>query len=233
MRMLVLVLLILSVLEHVAGLPHADVNSILENTKSVHHAHNATIIESRALPIYGNTWQYDREECIWVRQFYPTVAISCTEYCVAGLKGDKARLKYHIMMTGNGQDLNAWCENFKRRLMFKCNVGEPDVFDCNTGRAPLDPGLEAYAYDTWEGKVVTMQGINLRFDFTKTWYADANHQCVAETISDVTCRGTSQRMGLRCLPVLWRAPRDQDDEDTTPIFPQGCLKDDQVPPSSV
>lgn len=112
-------------------------------------------------------------------------------------------------MSGNGQDLDSWCENFKRRLMFKCNVGEPDVFDCNTGRAPPDTGLETYAYDSWKGRVVVMQGINVRFDFTKTWYADANHKCVAEAISDVTCDGVSQRMGLRCLPVLWRAPRYQ------------------------
>ncbi|KAJ8107804.1 hypothetical protein ONZ43_g6623 [Nemania bipapillata] len=54
-----------------------------------------------------------------------------------------------------------------------------------------------------------MQGVNLRFDFTKAWNPDANHACVAATIRDVTCNGANQRMGLRCLPVLWRAPRDQ------------------------
>ncbi|KAI1188941.1 hypothetical protein F5B17DRAFT_429035 [Nemania serpens] len=230
--MLALILLLISMLQHVVGLPSTGTNLTSEVTSPIHALRNP-VIESRAIPIRGDLWQYNREECLWVRQFYPVVATSCTEYCVAGLKGDNARLKYHIMMTGNGQDLDAWCENFKRRVMFKCNVGEPDVFDCNEGRAPLDNGLETYAYDTWEGKVVTMQGINLRFDFTKTWYRDANHRCVAETISDVTCRGVDQRMGLRCLPVNWRAPPDQDDDDTTPIPPQDCLRDDQVPPSSV
>ncbi|KAI8946065.1 hypothetical protein F4801DRAFT_593638 [Xylaria longipes] len=229
--MLALILLFLSVLGHVVGLPTVDKDLVATASNFIDDSHNATIVP-RTLPIYGNTWQYDREECIWVRQFNPVVATTCTEYCMAQHYSYRARLRYHIMMTGNGQDLNAWCENFKRRLMFKCNVEEPDFYNCNTGMAPLLPELETYVYDNWEGKVVTMQGINLRFDFHQSWNVDANHECVAETISDVTCRGANQRLGLRCLPVLWRAPPDQDDEDTTPILPQGCLWDSQVPPSS-
>ncbi|TRX93170.1 hypothetical protein FHL15_006038 [Xylaria flabelliformis] len=229
--MLTLILLFLSVFGHVFGLPTTDKDFVAKDTNAIHESHNATILP-RVLPIYGNPWQYDREECIWVRQFNPVVATTCTEYCMAGLTGYRSRLRYHIMMTGNGQDLDGWCENFKRRLMFKCNVDEPDFFNCNTGVAPLLTELETYVYDTWKGRVVTTQGINLRFDFHRSWPADAYHQCVAETIGEVTCRGANQRLGLRCLPVLWKAPPDQDDEDVTPIPPQGCLKDDQVPPSS-
>ncbi|KAI0447745.1 hypothetical protein F4803DRAFT_180466 [Xylaria telfairii] len=230
--MLVLVLFFLSVLGHVVGLPTTDENLVANDLNLVSDSDNATIV-SRALPIYGSSWQYDREECIWVRQFNPVVATTCTEYCMAGLSGYRSRLRYHIMMTGNGQDIDAWCENFKRRVMFKCNVDEPDFYNCNTGVAPKLPELETYAYDNWQGKVVTMPGINLRFDFHKSWNADANHQCVAETINEVTCAGSNQRLGLRCLPILWIAPDGQDDEDTTPVAPAPCLSDNQVPPSSM
>ncbi|KAI0465780.1 hypothetical protein F4859DRAFT_527754 [Xylaria cf. heliscus] len=224
-------LLFLSILGHVVSLPTVDKDLIAKDVNLAHASHNTTIVP-RVLPISGDPWQYDRNECIWVRQFYPVVAVTCTEYCMFGLTGNRARLRYHIMMTGNGQDVNAWCENFKRRVMFKCDTDEPDFFNCNTGVAPLLPELETYAYDSWAGKVVTMQGINLRFDFHKSWDIDNNHLCVAETIAEVTCAGANQRLGLRCLPVLWRAPPGQNDEDVTPVMPLSCLRDNQVPPSS-
>ncbi|KAJ2989125.1 hypothetical protein NUW58_g3629 [Xylaria curta] len=186
-KMLALPVLFLSMLGQVVSLPARDADLVPKDTSLIQGSRN-TIIKPRTLPIYGNSWQYDMEEC---------------------QSGDRARLRYHIMMTGNGQDIDAWCENFERRLMYKCDVDEPDFYNCNIGRAPMLPELETYAYDAWEGRVVTMQGINLRFDFTKSWYTDAYHKCVAETISEVTCRGANQRLGLRCLPVLWRAPRDQ------------------------
>lgn len=95
MTMLALLLFILPVLGHVASPLPTSTDPVFMNTTPGHDSHNTTI-EPRAIPIRGDNWQYDMEECFWVRQFYPIVATSCTEYCVAGLKGDKARLKYHV-----------------------------------------------------------------------------------------------------------------------------------------
>ncbi|OTA69368.1 hypothetical protein K449DRAFT_428816 [Hypoxylon sp. EC38] len=50
-------------------------------------------------------------------------------------------------LSGNGQDPNVWCDNFKARMMYDCGVGKPDFFDCNTGRAPVLPGLSTWTYD--------------------------------------------------------------------------------------
>ncbi|KAI1172794.1 hypothetical protein F4777DRAFT_560186 [Nemania sp. FL0916] len=210
----------------VAGLPVDDLTTDIVDVSSNH------TLAARVIPINGDSFQYDGEECIWVRQFYPISATTCTEYCMAGKTGQQQRLRYHIMMTGNGQDPEIWCEYFKGRVQYRCGVPEPDFFNCNTGAAPFDAGLDTYAYDNWAGKTVTSHGVNLRVDFHGNWNADNNHECVAQTIKDITCRGVQQRLGLRCLPVNWRAAIDSDDEDETPVPPVGCLQDSEVPPSS-
>ncbi|KAI0136094.1 hypothetical protein F4776DRAFT_663944 [Hypoxylon sp. NC0597] len=69
----------------------------------------------------GN-WQYDDPaQCWWPSQYIPFVSSECTEYCEADSydRGYRFhRLRYHIKLSGNGQDPNTWCDNFKARMMF-------------------------------------------------------------------------------------------------------------------
>lgn len=94
-KMLALILFFLSLLGHVVSLPTTDKDLVVKDTNLIDDPNNATIV-SRALPIYGISWQYNREECIWVRQFNPVVTTTCTEYCMAGLSGYRSRLRYHM-----------------------------------------------------------------------------------------------------------------------------------------
>lgn len=110
-------------------------------------------------------------------------------------------------LSSNGQDPATWCDNFKARMMYNCGVGNPDFFNCNTGRAPESLGLRTWIADTSIGQVVQKIGINLRFDFSPWWQPrDAMHDCVRSAIREATCAGTIFRNGLRCTPTMYISP---------------------------
>ncbi|KAI0117150.1 hypothetical protein F4814DRAFT_448155 [Daldinia grandis] len=168
-----------------------------------------------------------------VMDYLPVVNSECTEYCEADTYnwGKKYhRLRYHIKLSGNGQDPHVWCDNFKARMMHNCAVREPDFFNCNTGRAPALPGLDSWA--ATPAGVVTMPGINLRFDFSPDWNPrDAQHDCVGSAIREATCAGTVFTNGLRCIPVLYKslnAGAAEFDESYVPPNSR-CLYNYEVP----
>ncbi|KAI1323251.1 hypothetical protein F5Y16DRAFT_403659 [Xylariaceae sp. FL0255] len=175
-------------------------------------------------------WQYNGEECYWVDQWLPTTSVSCTEYCDASVANTpQARLRYHIVMQANGQDPVAWCNMFKARMKYNCQAPEPDFFDCNYGQAPENPGLRTWALDGWRRETSQHIGVNLRFDFAGSWPSDAGHACVSKSINESTCAFTYQLFGTRCLPVLWQADYYAPLQDETPVPPQDCLYNSQVP----
>ncbi|OTA99554.1 hypothetical protein M426DRAFT_254700 [Hypoxylon sp. CI-4A] len=162
-------------------------------------------------PRFKKNWHYNDDECKWVIANIPYVNSECTEYCEADTY-DRGyywhHLKYHIKITGNGQDTAKWCDNFKARMMSNCAVEEPAIWSCNSGPlAPEAPELRIWAIDQWASKVVQKPGINIRFDFSPKWEPrDAEHDCVSAAIREATCEGTVFSNGLRCIPTLWRAP---------------------------
>ncbi|KAI1381681.1 hypothetical protein F4677DRAFT_399347 [Hypoxylon crocopeplum] len=194
---------------------------------------NATINDER----YNENWQYDgTDECSWALKYIPFVSSECTEYCEADTYNwgyRFHRLRYHVKLSGNGQDPNTWCDNFKARMMHNCAVGKPDFFNCNSGRAPELPGLRTWAVDGSTGKVVQKPGVNLRFDFNPWWEPrDAEHDCVRSAIREATCAGAVFTNGLRCIPTMYTVP---DTIQVTPDFdesfvpPTGCLYNSEVP----
>ncbi|OTA93528.1 hypothetical protein M434DRAFT_11589 [Hypoxylon sp. CO27-5] len=185
----------------------------------------------------NDNWQYnDPAKCWWPLQYIPFVSSECTEYCEADSynRGYRFhRLRYHIKLSGNGQDPNVWCDNFKARMMYDCGVGKPDFFDCNTGRAPVLPGLSTWAYDGDTGQIVQKPGVNLRFDFSPWWEPrDAEHDCVRSAIREATCAGTIFTNGLRCIPTTYKAPDRAPEFDESFVAPTRCMYNSEVPPEA-
>ncbi|KAI1209963.1 uncharacterized protein F4807DRAFT_79950 [Annulohypoxylon truncatum] len=199
---------------------------------------NGTIISSNITTNnehYNENWQYDgTDECKWAMNYMPYVSSECTEYCEADTYNwgyRFHRLRYHIKLSGNGQDPVTWCNNFKARMMYNCAVGQPDFFNCNLGRAPELPALRTWAADTSIGQVVQKPGINLRFDFSPRWEPrDAEHDCVRSAIREATCAGTIFRNGLRCIPTMYIAPDGAPEFDESFVPPATrCLYNSEVP----
>ncbi|KAI1779816.1 hypothetical protein F4818DRAFT_154370 [Hypoxylon cercidicola] len=163
-----------------------------------------------------------------------TVQSECTEYCVADSynRGYRYhRLRYHIKLSGNGQDPNKWCDNIINRMQYDCGVKYPDFYNCNSGRAPELPGLRTWAYDGDTGNIVQKTGVNIRFDFNPWWEPrDAEHDCVRSAIREATCGGTIFTNGLRCMPTMWTAPNGAPEFDESYVPPASrCLYGSEVP----
>ncbi|KAI0154783.1 hypothetical protein GGR57DRAFT_96245 [Xylariaceae sp. FL1272] len=83
---------------------------------------------SRDYPPIGNSWddsprvrrawQYDGWECMISYQAIPAVTTSCVEWCDANDRN--GRLRYHIQITGNGQNTLAWCQMLRLRMRYNC-----------------------------------------------------------------------------------------------------------------
>ncbi|KAI1802760.1 hypothetical protein F4811DRAFT_554487 [Daldinia bambusicola] len=237
-----LVIFLLSLLSQAAAALMIGTNTSLSNTPSLDDVQltilpNGTLIFSN-VPVgderFNEHWQYDNaDECNYVLTYFRVVSSECTEYCEADSYnwGHRYhRLRYHIKLSGNGQSPESWCDNFKARMMRNCAVGQPDFFNCNTGRAPAQPGLDSWAA-TPVG-VVVAPGVNLRFDFNPDWNPrDAQHDCVRSAIREATCAGTIFTNGLRCMPVLYKSPNAgaaEFDESYVPPYPR-CLYNSEVP----
>ncbi|OTB14300.1 hypothetical protein K445DRAFT_376993 [Daldinia sp. EC12] len=244
--MFLLIVLLLSLISQTGAIPAAGTNDSLSTLPSLTSLTdgvqlttlpNGTVIFENVTAgdeRFNEHWQYaNNDECQWVMTYIPVVSSECTEYCEADSYnwGHKYhRLRYHIKLSGNGQHPQSWCDNFKARMMRNCAVSRPDFFDCNTGRAPTQPGLDSWAA-TPVG-VVVMPGVNLRFDFNPDWNPrDAQHDCVRSAIRDATCAGTTFANGLRCIPVLYKSPNagaSEFDESYVPPYPR-CLYNSEVP----
>ncbi|KAL7628841.1 hypothetical protein AAE478_000356 [Parahypoxylon ruwenzoriense] len=195
---------------------------------------NMTINDER----FNKNWQFDNpDECDWALKWIPYVSSECTEYCEAdtwNLGFSYHRLRYHIKLSGNGQDPDTWCENIRVRMMINCAVRPPDFWNCNSGpRAPELPGLRTWAIDGSIGQVVQKPGINIRFDFSPWWEElDAEHECVKNAIRDATCAGTIFRNGLRCIPTMYTVPPGSLEFDESPVAPTRCMFNSEVPPEA-
>ncbi|KAI1088442.1 hypothetical protein F5B19DRAFT_425857 [Rostrohypoxylon terebratum] len=194
---------------------------------------NATIHDGR----FSENWQYNDTECKWVMSYMPYMSSECTEYCEADSYNwgyRYHRLRYHIKLSANGQDVATWCNNFKARMMYNCGVGNPDFFNCNSGRAQEWLGLRTWIVDASIGQVVQKIGINLRFDFSPWWQPrDAMHDCVRSAIREATCAGTIFRSGLRCIPTMYISPSGSPEFDESYVPPASrCLYNSEVPPEA-
>ncbi|KAI1660026.1 hypothetical protein F4813DRAFT_386897 [Daldinia decipiens] len=110
--------------------------------------------------------------------------------------GAKNTIASATYILGDGQDPHIWCDNFKARVMRNCAFWEPDFFNYNIGRAPALPGIDSWA--ATPAGVVTMPGINLRFDFSLDWNPrDAQHDRVRSAIREATWAGAVFANGLR------------------------------------
>ncbi|KAI1408858.1 hypothetical protein F5Y13DRAFT_98881 [Hypoxylon sp. FL1857] len=236
---LVLLLLISQITAVPAGVTDVASSSIGNLPQPTVSSNGTTISKNMTMTDerYNAGWQYDdAAECLWALKYIPFVSSECTEYCEADSydRGYKFhRLRYHIKLSGNGQDPNSWCDNFKIRMMYNCAVGKPDFFDCNTGRAPELPGLFTWAYDGYSGEIVQKPGVNLRFDFSPWWEPrDAEHDCVRSAIREATCAGTVFVNGLRCIPTMYKAPDGAPEFDESFVAPTRCMYNSEVPPEA-
>ncbi|KAI2467242.1 hypothetical protein F4781DRAFT_322904 [Annulohypoxylon bovei var. microspora] len=191
---------------------------------------NTTVGDER----YNENWQYEgTDECKWASKYMPYVSSECTEYCEADTYNwgyRFHRLRYHIKLSGNGQDPATWCDNFKARMMYNCAVGQPDFFNCNSGRAPELLVLRTWVFDGSNGQIVQKTGINLRFDFSPWWETrDAEHDCVKSAIREATCAGAIFRNGLRCMPTMYVAPSGAPEFDESFVQPTRCMYNSEVP----
>ncbi|XXG94481.1 Dihydrodipicolinate synthase [Hypoxylon texense] len=231
---LVFITLLLSALLQVAALPAgvADVGF------HAWDALNGTAVNSNITAndsIYNKVWQYnDADTCFWSSRWISTVESECTEYCEAdsydwGYRYH--RLRYHIKLTGNGQDPKTWCDNIIKRVQVNCQVRYPDFYNCNYGRSPELPVLRTWAFDGDTGKIVQKTGANIRFDFNPWWDPkDNEHECVKKAIREGTCDDTIFSNGLRCIPTLWKAPNGSPEFDETFVPPSPrCFYNAEVP----
>ncbi|KAF3055824.1 hypothetical protein GL218_07006 [Daldinia childiae] len=241
-----LILILLSFISQAAAYPTADTNAGISNLTSLAdgiwptNLPNGTVVFNNVTAgdeRFNEHWQYDNsDECKWAMSYIPFVSSECTEYCDADTYNwgkQYHRLRYHIRLSGNGQDPHLWCDNFRVRMMRDCAVRKPDFFNCNTGRAPASPMLDSWA--ATPAGVVKATGINLRFDFSPYWNSrDAQHDCVRSAIREATCAGTVFTNGLRCIPVLYKSPNAgtaEFDESYVPPNPR-CLYTYEVPEES-
>ncbi|KAI1142957.1 hypothetical protein F5Y05DRAFT_137520 [Hypoxylon sp. FL0543] len=197
-----IVLLLLFLISQTIAVPAGIIDVGFSTTESLPKDNQSTTLLNGTIISVNTTinderdtenWQYnDPDVCAWSLKYIPFVNSECTEYCEADTYNDGYRfhrLRYHIKLSGNGQDPNTWCDNFKNRMMYDCGVGNPDFFDCNTGRAPELPGLSTWAYDGDTGNIVQKPGVNLRFDFSPWWeLRDAEHDCVRSAIREILRR---------------------------------------------
>ncbi|KAI0843108.1 hypothetical protein F5Y06DRAFT_256928 [Hypoxylon sp. FL0890] len=239
-QLILLVLLLL--ISQITAVPAGVIDASFSAAKSDHPTtlsngttafENTTINDDR----FTENWQYnDADECKWALAYIPFVSSECTEYCEADSynRGYRFhRLRYHIKLSGNGQDPNIWCDNFKARMMYDCGVGKPDFFDCNTGRAPPLQGLFTWAFDGYTGSIIQKPGVNLRFDFSPWWEPrDAEHDCVRSAIREATCAGTVFTNGLRCIPTMYKAPDGAPELDESFVEPTRCMYNSEVPPEA-
>ncbi|KAI0600275.1 hypothetical protein F4775DRAFT_590604 [Biscogniauxia sp. FL1348] len=153
-------------------------------------------------PRVKGPWQYNDLECRWVDNFLPSASTECTEWCDIDEKYN--RLRYHITVTGTGQDPDVWCQNFRARVKYNCGFGELDFFKCNQGpQAPEKEGLRSWVADAWSHRSIQVPGVNLRFDFWGNW-----HDCVRTAMKEATCQNVRFLNGNRCLPVNFQAPEN-------------------------
>ncbi|KAI2633626.1 hypothetical protein GGS26DRAFT_53922 [Hypomontagnella submonticulosa] len=199
----------------VAGVGFSALTNVSEHVSSMTSPSNGTAIVNNSTVIderFNEHWQYnDKHVCPWARKYIQTISSECSEYCEAdsyywGYQFH--RLRYHIKISANGQDPKAWCDNFKARMMTNCWAGEPDFFNCNTGRAPELTELRVWVSDGTTGKMTKKTGINLRFDFNPWWEPrDAMHDCVTSAIREATCADMVFDNGLRCIPTMYESPQ--------------------------
>ncbi|KAI1500080.1 hypothetical protein F5X99DRAFT_410401 [Biscogniauxia marginata] len=234
-----LLLLLPAVLQHVTAMPTLESNVTLSTDKAVDGSmdvDNSTLVLGNDLyhildagANHKGPWQYNDLECRWSENWMPGISTECTEWC--DIDDRNKRLRYHIMISGNGQDPDIWCQNFKMRMKFNCGVHDPDFWNCNGGsRAPEMESLRSWAIDGWAHKAVQVRGVNLRFDFGSGWNPrDAQHDCVRTAIKESTCAGAVWYNGNRCIPVNYVADDNADPQDESFVPPEGCHHSWEVP----
>ncbi|KAI0890394.1 uncharacterized protein GGS22DRAFT_150784 [Annulohypoxylon maeteangense] len=241
-----IIVIFLSLVSHIvafqaeaAGVDYSTSANISQYSQLIPLANGTTFSKNTTGDdLYHDNWQYEgTDECKWALNYIPYVSSECTEYCEADTYGwgyRFHRLRFHIKLSGNGQEPANWCAMFKARMMYNCAVGAPDFFHCNFGRAPELPSLRTWAADSSTGQVVQKEGLNLRFDFSPAWNPrDAEHDCVRTAIREATCGGTIFRNGLHCIPTMYLAPDGATEFDEGYVPPASrCLFNSEVPPEA-
>ncbi|KAI1637945.1 hypothetical protein F4809DRAFT_660423 [Biscogniauxia mediterranea] len=212
--MLTFIMLFLTLLQFAVASPVITANGATDANNSTLVLGNDTYHILNTGPHFKGPWQYNDLECRWVDNFLPAVSTECTEWCDVDEKYN--RLRYHITLTGTGQDPDVWCQNFRIRVKFNCGFGELDFFKCNQGpQAPEEEGLRSWVADAWSQSSIQVPGVNLRFDFWGNWARrDATlnlqllkqHDCVRTAMREATCQNVQWLNGNRCIPVNYRTP---------------------------